>query len=157
MPAPAAFRDRMILSACRGGPILETSAAAARETAGRFGLFVPNRVALQSRQRRSQHDGDGSACVNDLGSEGWAGSRLVPLCRHAGVVEISNGWWAESRRGGRTRTQRHRLRMARDNEGRRIAACGVRAPNGWTEAGEGIGVACQECLQAGAIEELGSR
>jgi hypothetical protein len=70
-----------------------------------------------------------------------------------GVMEVANGWWVENR-SGRTLIKRHRLRIARDSQGRRIAACGVRAPNGWTEAGESVGVECQACARAAAIEEL---
>jgi hypothetical protein len=69
-------------------------------------------------------------------------------------MEIGDGWWADNS-GGRIRVRRHRLRKERDNEGRRIAACGARAPNGWTEVGEGDGDQCRECVQAAAIEELG--
>jgi hypothetical protein len=92
--------------------------------------------------------------VNDLDSKGWASPRPFPGCRHAGVVEVTNGWRAENRSGG-TLIKRHRLRIARDSEGRRIAACGVLAPNGWTEAGESVGVECQRCAKAAAIEGLG--
>jgi hypothetical protein len=93
-------------------------------------------------------------CVNDLDSKGWASARPVAGCRDAGVVEVTNGWWVENR-SGRTLIKRHRLRIARDNEGRRIAACGVLVPNGWTEAGESVGVECQRCATAEAIEGLG--
>jgi hypothetical protein len=92
-------------------------------------------------------------CVNDLDSEGWAIALPVPVCRHAGVVAVINGWWVENR-SGHTLRKRHRLRIARDSEGRRIAACGVRAPNGWTEAGESVGVECQACAGTAAIDEL---
>jgi hypothetical protein len=92
-------------------------------------------------------------CVNDLDSEGWASAHPIPRCRHAGVVEVANGWWVENR-GGRTLIKRHRLRIARDGQGRRIAACGVRAPNGWTEAGESVGVECPACASTAAIDEL---
>jgi hypothetical protein len=66
-------------------------------------------------------------------------------------MEITSGWWAD----GRTGAKRHRLRTARDNQGRRIAACGARAPNGWTRAGDVVGVECQVCVSAAAIEDLG--
>jgi hypothetical protein len=93
-------------------------------------------------------------CVNDLGPEGWASAHPFLFVDMLGVVDVTDGWWTENR-SGRTLIKRHRLRTARDSEGRRIAACGVRAPNGWNETGEGVGVECPACAIAAAIEEVG--
>jgi hypothetical protein len=92
-------------------------------------------------------------CVNDLDSEGWASAIPFLFVDMLGVVAVITGWWVENR-SGRTLIKRHRLRIARDSEGRRVAACGVRAPNGWTEAGESVGGECKGCVAA-TIDQLG--
>ena len=62
-------------------------------------------------------------------------------------MKIANGWWADLR-GRPESLTRHRLRHSRESDGRRLAACGAGAANGWTETDEDHGLECQNCARA---------
>jgi hypothetical protein len=60
-------------------------------------------------------------------------------------MQFMDGWWAAGITGT---ARRHRLRGARESDGRRLAACGMSAPNGWVQIDELHTVECYECMAA---------
>jgi hypothetical protein len=61
-------------------------------------------------------------------------------------MRFMQAWWMA--RAGNGHGRRHRLRVTRESDGRRLAACGTSAPNGWMEIDEWNTLECHGCTAA---------